>query len=98
MGVVAAVGGHLISPHLMLPAARRVLLQRDHEDPRYALIVTRRHWALGCMTPPGSILLLPSLREAVQAVRQGVARPADRRTAVDVELALLLERALPRAA
>lgn len=81
----------------MLPAARRVLLERAADDPRYALIVTRRHWALGCMATPGCILFLPALRDAVHSVRQGLARPADNRTAVDVELALLLERVLPLA-
>lgn len=99
MGVAAAVGGHpqqLVDAHRMHPGARRVLLERDPGNDGYWLILVRRCGAWPG-AGPGSVIETPSLRQALHAVRMKFARPADAHTRLDVELALMLDRLLPRA-
>lgn len=65
-------------------------------DTRYRVFVTRRFMREGKLALVGDLLLLPRLSEAAAIVRAGNGRPADRRTEVDVELALILQRVLPK--
>lgn len=82
----------------MHPGARRVLLERDPDDGAYWLILCKRHPKFGPSAGPGSVVRTPSLREARELVRLRYGRPADQRTARDVELVFLIDHVLPRGA
>ena len=64
-------------------------------DERYRLLVLRRLRYQGALCLPGEILLVPVLATCVTLTRGANApcRPADDRTAKDIELARLLAEA-----
>lgn len=71
------------------------LLDEDPNDPRYRALLVRRTTYLGALRTVGTLILEPELRRVVHLCRTGHARPADRRTELDVALALEFDR-VPR--
>jgi hypothetical protein len=67
------------------------------EDEGYNLRIVTRCRIAQLRLRPGSLLTVPAdrLRVAAHLCRTGAARPADRRTAIDVELHQRLAAALP---
>lgn len=63
-------------------------------DGRYRLLIVRRCRHAGEALVPGQLRLVEHLREAAELVRRGDARPADAVTRTDVEMFMLLRRAM----
>lgn len=79
----------------MTPTLRLLNAKADAlygRDGRYRLLIIARCKHAGDSLRPGQLRLVEHLRDAAELVRRKQARPADQRTANDVEMYQLLRR------